>query len=184
MADVQEPQQTLVKHAIRWALICAATSIVLTILLYAIDYTLMVQLKFALTFLLIYLGITIYGGIDYRKSVGGFLSYGKAFQHGFFLLAISGLIATIFGLVLYHVIDTELPQKLTDAAVDNTRAMMESFGAPEDKMDEALEKARVDTAARFTVIGQLKGYIWIVVVSAVMALITSLFVRKNQPVEM
>ncbi len=176
--------QTLTEHAIRWAVIMAGISIALTIVLYIVDYTLMVQLKFLFISLLIYMGITVYAGIDYRNSIGGFMPYGKAFQHGFFILALSGLISTLFGLLLYHVIDPELPQKLIDASVDNARAMMEKFGMPEDKMDEALEKARADTADRFTLLGQLKGYIWIAVFSAVMALITSIFVKKNQPVEM
>ena len=60
--------QTLFNHAIRWALICAGISIVLTVLMYVIDYTLMVQLKVLFILLAIYLGIVIYAGIDYRKS--------------------------------------------------------------------------------------------------------------------
>lgn len=149
-----------------------------------VDYTLMVQLKFLFVSLLIYMGMAIYAGMDYRKSVGGFLGYGKAFQHGLVAFAISGLVSTLFGLVLYNVIDSELPQKLVDASVENARAMMEQFGAPEDSIEQGLEKARADTADRFTILGQAKGYIWIVVVSAIMSLITSLFVKKNQPIEM
>ena len=174
-------QPTLLKHAIKWGLIVAGISIALTIALYAIDYTVMVQLKFLAISLLIYLGATIYASIDYRKEVGGFLSYGKAFQHGFLVLAVSGLVATIFGFILYNVIDTELPQKLTDAAVDNARAIMEQLGAPEDQIEPALEKARTDTADRFTPMGQVKGYFGILIFSAIMALISALIAKKNQP---
>ncbi len=184
MEDSTTAQPSLLQHAIRWGLIMAGVSIFLTVLIYIVDYSVMVQFKFLGLSLLIYFGLTIYAGIAYRSSIGGFLPYGKAFQHGFFILALSGLIGTLFGLLLYHVIDPELPQKLVDASMDNTRAMMEKFGMPEDKMDEAMEKARTDAADRFTLIGQLKGYIWIAVFSAVMALITSIFVKKNQPVEM
>jgi hypothetical protein len=46
------------------------------------------------------LGITIYAGIDYRNGVGGFLPYGKAFVHGFLVLAVSALLATLFNMVL------------------------------------------------------------------------------------
>jgi len=181
MEDNTTPQPTLMSHAIRWGMITAAVSIIYTMLLYVIDYTLMVQLKFLFLALLVYFGIVIYAGLDYRKSIGGFLSYGKAFQHGFIILALSGLISSIFSLLLYFVIDPELPEKLVDASIENTRAMMESFGAPEESMDEALEKARESTADQFTVVGTLKSYIMIAVFSAIMALISSLFVRKNQP---
>jgi hypothetical protein len=181
MEENSTPAPTLMQHAIRWGLITAAVSITFTLLLYIIDYTLMVQLKFLFLALAIYFGIVIYAGIDYRKSIGGFISYGKAFQHGFLILALSGLIGSIFNIVMYNVIDTELPQKLVDASIENTRAMLEGFGTPEDKMDEALENAKESTANQFTIGGIAKGYIMIAVFSAIMALISSIFVRKNQP---
>ena len=181
MEENSTPAPTLMQHAIRWGMITAAVSIIFTMLLYVIDYTLMVQIKFALFGLLMYMGITIYAGIDYRKSGDGFLAYGKAFQHGFIIFALSGLIVTIFNVLLYNVVDTELPQKLVDASIENTRAMMEGFGTPEDKMDEALEQAKENTAGQFTIGGQAKGYLIMLVVSAVMALITAIFVRKNKP---
>jgi len=173
----------LINHAVKWGLISAACSIIITLLLYVVDYTLMVQIKFALFSLVLYLGIVIFGGINYRKSVGGYLDFGKAYLHGLTIFALSGLVATIFNILLYTVIDPELPSKLVDASIENTRAMMEQFGAPADGMDEALEKVKTDTEARFTVVGLAKSYIWVVVVSAILALITGLIVRKRQPVE-
>jgi hypothetical protein len=184
MEETTTEQPTIYQHALKWGLIVAGVSVFITILLYIIDYTVMIQLKFGLLSLLLYLGLTIYAGINYRNSIGGFLPYGKAFQHGFIVLAISGLVGTIFGFILYNVIDPELPQKLVDASIDNTREIMEKFGASGDQADEALEKARTEAAGRFTLVGQIKGYAWILVVSAVIALITSIFVKKNQPVEM
>ncbi|MBX2901460.1 MAG: DUF4199 domain-containing protein [Cyclobacteriaceae bacterium] len=175
---------SLQNHVIKWGLIVGVVSIICTILLYVIDYTLMVQLKSLFVMLLIYLGITIYAGIDYRNTMGGFLPYGKAFVHGFLVLAISALLATIFSFVLYHVVDTDLPQKLTDASLENTREMMEKFGAPEDAIDKAMEDAKSRTASQFTVTGQLISYVTILFFSAIMALISALFVRKNQPVEL
>jgi hypothetical protein len=173
----------LKNHVIKWGLIVGAVSITLTILLYVVDYTLMVQLKTLFVLLLIYLGITIYAGIDYRNGVGGFLPYGKAFIHGFLVLAVSALIATLFNMVLYNVIDSELPQKLTDASLENTREMMSNFGAPEDAIDQAIEDARSRTENQFTITGQLIGFASILFFSAIMALISAIFVKKNQPVE-
>jgi hypothetical protein len=184
MEDNSTPAPTLMSHAIKWGGINAAVSVILTMLLYAIDYTLLVQLKVLFIFLGVYFGIAIYAGFDYRKSIGGFLSYGKAFQHGYLIFIISGLIATVFSLLLYFVIDPELPEKLTDASIENTRAMLEGFGTPEDAIDNALDQAKEATAKQFTPTGIALGYVRILVVSAVMALISAIFVRKNQPVEM
>lgn len=179
-----EESVTLKSHVIKWGLIIGAVSIILNVLLYVFDYTLMVQLKTLFALLLVYLGITIYAGIDYRNSIDGFLPYGKAFVHGFLVLAISALVATLFNMVLYNFIDPELPQKLTDASIDNTREMMTSFGAPEESIDEALEKTRESTARQFTLTGQLLSLISIFFFSAIMALISAIFVKKNPPVEL
>ena len=176
-------QPSLLNHAVKWGAICGATSIFLSITLYAIDYTLMAQLKFLFIFLLIYLGITIYAGIDYRNSVGRYLSYGKAFQHGFLVLAVSGLVATIWNFLLYNVIDPELPQKLGETIVENTRTMMEGFGAPEERIEEEIAKAQERTKDQFTPLGQIKGYGFILIFSAVMAAISGAIVKKNEPIE-
>lgn len=175
---------TLFKHGLKWAIITGVVSILIAIILYVIDYTLMVQLKVLLISLLIYLGLAIYAGIEYRNSVGGFLSYGKAWQHAMVIFAISSLISVLFNLLMYNVIDPELPAKLTEASMENTREMMVGFGAPEDQIDKALQDAKARTENQFTVGGMAMGYLIAVAVSAVMALISSIFVKRNEPVEM
>ena len=177
-------QPTLVNHAVKWGAICGALSIFFTIMLYIIDYTMMVQLKFLFSFLAVYLGVTIYAGINYRGLQGPYLPYGKAFLHGFIVLAVSGLIATFWNAILYNLVDTELPQKLVDASMENTRAMMENFGAPADTIDTELAKAEERTRNQFTLSGQALGYGIILIVSAVMALISSIFVKRNEPISM
>ena len=179
-----EESVTLKSHVIKWGLIIGAISIILNILLYVVDYTLMVQLKTLFILLAVYLGITIYAGIDYRNSLDGFLPYGKAFVHGFIVLAISALVATLFNMVLYNVIDPELPQKLTEASLENTREMMTSFGAPEESIDQAVEQARASTEKQFTLTGQLISLVSIFFFSAIMALISAIFVKKTPPVEL
>jgi hypothetical protein len=182
--DNTSPAPTLMSHVIRWGLIMAACSILITVSLYVINEGWMVQLKVLFISLAIYLGLTIYAGIDYRKLKGGFLSYGNAFVHGFLIMALSALISTCFNAVLYHVIDTELAQRLTETAMENQREMMIGFGAPEDQIDQALEDARERTENQFTISGMAFGYIFILIFSAIMALISALFVRKNEPLEM
>jgi hypothetical protein len=175
---------TLVRHALKWAIIMAIVSILYAIILYVIDYTLMVQFKMLLIALALYLGIAIYGGIEYRNSVGGYLSYGKAWQHAMVIFAISSLISTLFNLLFYTVIDPDLPGRLTEAALENQRAMMQNFGAPEDAIDKALEEGRARAANQYTVSGMALQYVIILAVSAVLALISSIFVKRNEPVEM
>ena len=50
MEENSTPAPTLMQHAIRWGMITAAVSIIFTMLLYVIDYSLMVQIKFDIMF--------------------------------------------------------------------------------------------------------------------------------------
>ncbi len=184
--DSQSPKELsapgLNQNAIKHGLILAAISIVLTLVYYTIDYTLLATIKIGLLSLAIFIGYGIWAGISYRKEIGGYMLFKHAFLHGFIVFAFSALISTVFNLLLYTVIDPELGQKLTDVSVQNAEEMMRGFGMPEDKMDEALEKARVDAAGRYTVGGLALGYVWALIGCAVFALITGAIVKKKPPV--
>jgi len=174
---------TLFQHAIKWGLIVGGISIALTCVIYAIDYALLANWKTGISFFVMFIGLAIYAGINYRNEIGGFLSYGKAFQHGFVLMAISGLVSAVFMIILYNVIDPELPEKLTKVGIENAQAMMESFGLPEDQMDKAMEDTRKRTENQYTVSGTAMGYGIGLIIYAVLSLITAIFVKKNEPEE-
>jgi hypothetical protein len=184
MEETTTPPVSLFQHAAKWGLIFGGASIALTAISYAVDYAILADWKFGILVLVFLLGATIYAGINYRNQVGGFLAYGKAFQHGFILLAIAGIITTMFNLLLYTVIDSELPAKLTEITIENTRKMMEGFGMPEDKLDEAMEDAKARAQGQFSGFGLVKTYAFALIFYAIVALITSIFVRKNNPEEM
>ncbi len=174
---------TLFQHALRWGLIVGGICIALTVVAYAIDYAMLANWKFGIFVFVLLIGLAIYGGINYRNEIGGFLPYGKAFQHGFILMAISGLIVTLFNMILYTVIDPELPAKLTDVALENAQKMMEGFGMPEDQMDKAMEDARKRTENQFSISGLAMSFGIGLIIYAVLASITSIFVKKNPPDE-
>ena len=179
---MEEKETTsLFQHALKWGLIVGGISIALSIVFYAIDYAMLANWKFGIFVFAMFIGLAIYAGINYRNEIGGFLPYGKAFQHGFILMAVSGLISTLFTMILYTVIDPDLPAKLTDVAMENAAKMMESFGMPADQMDQAMEDARKRTENQFSVSGLAMGYGIGLIIYAVLSSITSNFVKKNPP---
>ncbi len=182
MEESSTPKVSLVQHAAKWGAIIGGASLVLTLLIYIIDYTLLANWKMILL-LLVFLVLVVLAGINYRNQIGGFLPYGKAFQHSFITFAVMGIISTIFSIVLYTVIDPELPGKLTDVTIENTQKMMESFGVPEDQMDKAMEDAKARSAGQFSASGLVMSYGIGLIIYAILSLIVALFVRKNEPVE-
>lgn len=177
-----ETAPNLVKHATRMGVILAVISIFFTAIIYVINIGLMANWKLGIVFLLVYLGFVIYAGIQYRNEAGGVLSYGKAFQHGYLTLIISGFIGTIFTILLYHVIDPSIPETLTKITLEKTEEMLSGFGMSGDQLDQAMAQVEIDTPGRFSVAGQLKQYGWGFLVNAIIVAITSIFVKKNQPV--
>ncbi len=175
---------TLIQHALRWGLIVGAISIAITCVLYAVDYAMLANWKTGILMFAILIGVTIYAGVNYRNEIGGFIPYGKAFQHGFVLMAVSGLIGTAFTMLLYTVIDPELPAKLTDVAIENAEKMLQGFGIPPDQMDKAMEDARRRTENQFSIKGIGMSYGIGLIIYAVLSLITSIFVKKNPPEEL
>lgn len=182
-SNLKGDQPSLMQHTLKWGLISGAVSILLMVILYVVDYTLMVDWKLAIFVLVLGLGIVIYAGIDYRNSVGGYLAYGKAWQHGFLVFLFSALIYTVFNLLLHNVIDTELAGKLTDAGVEKQREMFEGFGMQEEQIEQALVESRKSLERQFTVVGSLTGLGFGAIIYAVLAAISAIFVRRNEPVE-
>ncbi len=168
-------------HAIKSGAITGVISIVVSLLIYLVDPTLFGVWWIMLSISLIYLILIVYFGVQHRKEIGGFMPFGKAWIYSMLALTIYSLIGTLFSILLFTAIDPDLPGIVTDAVVENSESMMRSFGTPEDMMDEQLEKARNDSMERFTVVGNLKGFGWGLIVNAILSLITGAIIKKKEP---
>lgn len=177
----EEIAPSIYQHAAKFGLYLAGISIGLVVIFYVVDLSVLATFKFIALALIIALGYVIYAGINYRNSVGGFMTYGKAFTHGIVLMAVCGLITTVFNIVLYHVIDPDLPKNLGDAIMKNTEEMMRGFGAPDASIDEALDKMKDQMKTQFSIGNLAFGYIKAFIGYIIIVLITSIFVKKSQP---
>ena len=123
---------------LKGGLILAGVSILLTMLTYVIDVSLMVEWWFGIVSLLISMGLLIYLGINYRNDIGGILSYGDAFKFSFLVFFVSYVVGIIFQIALYTVIDPELPEIMKQLTVEKTVEMMEGFGLSDEALDAAI----------------------------------------------
>ncbi|MES2386957.1 MAG: DUF4199 domain-containing protein [Bacteroidota bacterium] len=108
-------------------------------------------------------------------------------QHAFFLLMISfitcDILVQFFNYILNNFIDPDLPRVTYEFARNKTESMMIQFGAPQEKIDialEEMEKKRGDfNITPLSVLIQIgKSTLFYAAISALLALI----VRKNRPV--
>lgn len=178
--NTQSP--TLMAHAVRSGVIIGAIGIIISLILYVANPDLLVSMWLFLILILDIILMVIFGA-QYRNQTGGFISFGNAWKHGFITLVVAGLLGILYNLLLYYVIDPELPAYLTDVAVENAGEMARSFGADDATAEQAMEDARERTADQYTAGGMLLGFGIQLIVYAVIALITGAIVKKNNPEE-
>jgi hypothetical protein len=108
------------------------------------------------------------------------MSFGTAFNFSFIAILISGLIGLFGQIILFQVVDPELPGVLADKSFQTTIEMMEKFGASADSLPpDQLEKMKQDTMSNFTLTGQLKGFGIGIIFYAIIALILGAILKKK-----
>ena len=117
--------------------------------------------------------------MQYRELTGGYLSFKKAYIYSFLAFVVAGILGLVFNIFLFHVIDPDLPEMISDAIVEQTVEMMEGFGANQEVIDQAIEDA--DTAASFTLIGQIKSFGMVLIFYALMSLISGAIIKRKEP---
>lgn len=169
-------------HSIKWGVILGLASTIITLLIYLIDVTLFIKPWILILTIAVSATIIIYGGFDYRKQLGGFMTYGQAFLHAFVVLLIGGFIGSIFRYLLFNVIDPQAAQVLIDASMEMSMKMMEALGASgnTEAMDEMAASAQATYSLSGIAMGYLWSIIWYVIVAAIVGLITK---KKNKELE-
>ena len=129
------------EEILKSGIMLAGVSIILTMLTYMINVELMVEWWFGILSLIISVGLLIYLGINYRNSIGGILSYGNALKYSILVMMVSYVIGICFQILLYTVIDPDLPQVMTDLSIEESVKIMENWGAPQETIDASIPQA-------------------------------------------
>jgi uncharacterized membrane protein len=175
-----EEQETPMQAALKPGLTIGLISLAITYLAYFIDSSLLASGWFGLVSLVIMVGLIILFGIQYRNEIGGFMTFGAAFNFSFISMVISGVVSLIGIMLLYQVVDPSLPQVLADEAFQTSLKTMERFGANPDALPPAqLEDMRKATADSFTLMGQIKGFGFLLIFYAIVALILAAILKKR-----
>ena len=177
---MNDQTQSPIQSAVRPGIILGLVSLVLTYVAYFIDSSYLASGYFGLVALVLFFALIIYFGKEYRKEMGGFMTFGPAFKFSFFTILTSGFLGLIGTILLFHVIDPSLPQVLGDITFESQLEMMENFGASPDSLaPEVLDDMREASASNFTLVGQLKGFGLGLIAYAIIALILGAILKKR-----
>lgn len=166
--------------ALNSGLLTAAISIVMMFVVYLMGPSAMSNgwMKFVL--FLVSLALMIYLGLQGRKEVGGFWSYGQAFKYLIVMSLVSIPLVMVFNFVLLKV-DPEFFQQVNQIAIDSQTEMFEKFGMDEDQINEAVTQAEANMEKMFTLEGQLWGLGIGLLFHVVLDLVLAIFIKKNKP---
>jgi len=177
----QEIEVNNTQHSLKWGGILGLLLIIISLLIYIIDITLVVSSYISIVWIALFIGFGIFSGRDFRSKVGGYLSFKDAFLHAFVAFAVGGFIGTVFDFILFNFIDPDIIPILIDTQMETTMKAMETFGGGNtemmDGMAEGIKKG-------YTIQAQALGFLWKLVLYAIGALIVGgINKKKNQEEE-
>ncbi|WP_422361527.1 DUF4199 domain-containing protein [Reichenbachiella sp.] len=169
-------------EAIKGGLIVGLISIIIGMITYVIDVSYMASLTYFFLSFALSLFLYSYIGKKYRNDhMEGYISFGDAFKFLFIAGLIGAMLNGVFSIVLFNIIDPELPEILTEHVLENTESLMETFGAPAEDIDRELEKVEKDMDGKFSTGGILKdSWAW-PLGAAIIGLICGAIIKKKRP---
>lgn len=171
----------LLNQVVKFGVIISLVNIIITLLIYVVDVSLMAKWWFGIIILIVNIILILYAGFDWRKQNGGYLLFKDAFIFILLVLLLSGIISLLFNILLYTVIDPDLSQTITEASIEETTAMMERFGVPDDQIDETIESVREGVSDQFSISGLLRTFLYSLIFYVIGALIIGAIVKKSRP---
>jgi hypothetical protein len=130
--------------AVRYGVIAGIMWTVLTFGAWAMGVSTLAGFSMVGSFVPIIMGLFIYGGIELKKSQGGFLTFKTALQFAFLAYVVYELINAVVTYLLYNVIDPSLTAQLLETTLAKMESLMEKSGVPAGDIEKAMEKATAE----------------------------------------
>ena len=170
---MEEKPRSVSVNALWYGLIAGAGMIVYSLILFLLDQH--TNRYLGLLGLLVLAGVMVWGTIDYRnKYLGGYMAYGKAFVSCFLI----GLVATIISIVYFYFFVTLIHPGFLNEMTDLTREQL--INQYPDWSDEQIEQMMNSQSFMMKpAVMTIFGLIQYLIISAVMALIAAIFIKKE-----
>lgn len=151
--------------------------ILIIVLAYAFDLTLFTEWWFGITILIFVIIMGSMSTSKAKKISTSLFTFKNAFAAYFLTIFIGTFISLLFTILLFNVIDSQAAETLTELTIESTREMMEGFGAQENQINEALME--LEGESQYSVMNQLKGYGFQLIMYSVIGLIVALIFREK-----
>lgn len=167
------------KTSLIYGLIGGIISVIYSLLLYIIGFEAFSSMSLAMVGWVIVIVFMILGGLKLRKERGGYLSYGESYVSVLLTAATASVVATIYMILLYNVIDPSLKEAMTEHAIKTSLELMEKFNTPEAEIEKAIQQIEsTDSFSPMRIAGQ---WLWMLIMWAIISLLVALIPKKSNP---
>jgi hypothetical protein len=172
-------ENSIKSNAINYGLYLGAALALMTVAIYAIDLSLMVNMWLGIFMLLIVVGFGVVATAKAKGLLGGFLSFKEAFSSYFITAVVGTVLANLVSYILFNFIDPEAAKQVSEMTVEATISMMEGFGAPAETIAQTVEQ--LENQNQFGLGTIAKNMVWAFVIQAVIGLIVAAIMKKSNP---
>lgn len=166
------PRSSMWPPALQHGLIQGGLLLIYSITTYALGFTTPNALVNMLASVTIVASTIHFGAVQHRNALGGFVSFGRLVGLGAVISGIGHLIASIWTILLFHVINPQLLEKQRNLTI----AQLEESGADEATIETSMQVMDVMMSMPAQlVMGLIGGAIWGVCV----ALLVGMWVSKK-----
>lgn len=165
---------SLSSHAIKNGLIISGITVLYSLLLYATDLMFNVWLS-ALTWLVVIIGI-FYAIKNYRDKINrGYITFGKAFTVGVYIVLIYAVISVAFGYILTNFIDPQL----TERAMQQVEERLLNQGLSDDMIEQQMDMQTKLMDGPLFYVGLIIQLFSMVFIGLIISLVGALIFKKQ-----
>ncbi len=165
------------KNGIKFGVISAVISIVVTVLMYTIDINLFANSWIGIAMIIFYIGLGIYVVSISKKEMGGIINFKEAFTAYFIYCTIGIVIANIFNYILFNFIDTGAKEQILEITINKTVEMMQKFDTPKDVLKETIKGMKEND--QYSLSNILKGSAFSIIFSSIIGLIVAAVMKTK-----
>ncbi len=168
---MEQKPASLFKSSLTSGIYIGIVLILVSVVLYVAGLTFETWAQYV-TWPILILG-AIYAQINYKKSLGGEMTYGQALGAGVLALIFASVLSSIYAYLLYTVIDPSLVDQIR---IVTEQRLVEQGNIPEEQLDQVIEMSmRFQKPGIMAIMGIVGGAL----IGLVISLITAIFTKKN-----
>jgi hypothetical protein len=160
--------------ALKWGLIIGLIDIVINLVAYLINRSLLVSFWLGGSVLVVNVVMMVIAVKNRKQQLDGQIQFGEAFLFTFVTALGALFLSLVYNYVLYNFIDTGLTDYIKEQAIEKAQAMMEKFNASAEDIDKAISKMQEEDMSQTPskiLIGMLWGSLFNAIPSLIIAAI-------------